>query len=149
LPKVLIGVGSAVLALTFLVVVGVLIHQTVLIPPLAASMALIAAASQTPLAQPRNVIGGQVVSALTGYVVMAVIGHSPWSAAVAGGLAVGTMLLCRVGHSPAAATAVIVTVEHPPFFLFMGLLVLATVILVAVGVVGNRLGRQHYPTYWW
>ena len=136
-------------ALVILVAVGAGMDRTVLIPPLAASMALVAGASSTPLGQPRNVIGGQIVSAVTGYVVLAIAGPGAWSSAVAGGLALGAMLLCRVGHSPAAATAVIVAADHPPAVPFLPLLVLATVILVLVGIAGNRLAKQPYPIYWW
>jgi CBS-domain-containing membrane protein len=61
----------------------------------------------------------------------------------------GSTLLFRVGHSPAAATAVIVAVEHPPAAPFLALLALATVILVLVGIVGNRIAKHPYPKYSW
>ncbi|CAM5440330.1 hypothetical protein STANM309S_05000 [Streptomyces tanashiensis] len=86
---------------------GTLLHQPLLIPPLAASMALVAG-TDLPLSQPRSVLGGQLLSALTGFAVLAVAGPGLWGAAVAGGLALGVMMLARTPHSPAAATAVIV-----------------------------------------
>jgi CBS-domain-containing membrane protein len=89
-----------------------------------------------PLAQPRNVVGGQIVSALTGFIVLLVGPPGVWTAAVAGGLALGAMLVLRVSHSPAAATAVIVALQAPPAGRFLALLGLACLILVAVGLVG-------------
>ncbi|MEU8506113.1 HPP family protein [Streptomyces brevispora] len=145
----LITTTTSVVALLALVAAGKWLGETVLIPPLAASMALVAGASATPLGQPRNVIGGQLVSALTGYLVLAIGGAGMWTAAVAGGLALGAMLALRVGHSPAAATAVIVALSSPPIGTFLAMLALATVILIAVGMVGNRIGKQAYPVYWW
>jgi len=145
----LIATATSVVALVLLVVAGTLIHQVVLIPPLAASMGLVVGASSTPLAQPRNVIGGQLASAVTGYAVLAIAGPGAWSSAVAGGLALGFMLLLRVAHSPAAATAVIVAAAHPPAGPFLALLTLGTVILVIVGIAGNRVAKQRYPVYWW
>jgi CBS-domain-containing membrane protein len=59
------------------------------------------------------------------------------------------MLLLRVSHSPAAATAVIVVLQRPEIVPFLPLLVLATVILVAVGVISARTNRSIYPVYWW
>jgi hypothetical protein len=50
-----------------------------------------------------------------GYIVLAIAGQGVWSAAVAGGLALGVMLAARVGHSPAAATAIIVAATAPPW----------------------------------
>lgn len=108
-----------------------------------------AGASGSPLGQPRSVIGGQLVSAVTGFVVLFVGGAVMWSAAVAGGLAFGATLALRVGHSPAAATAVIVALTKPPVLQFLVLLAVAAVILVLVGVVGNRINRLPYPTYQW
>ena len=145
----LITTTTSVLGLVLLVALGSWMHETVLIPSLAASMALISGASATPLGQPRNVIGGQLVAAATGFLVLHLGGQGPWTAAVAGGLALGVMLLLRVSHSPAAATAVIVVLTNPPTGKFLALLALATVILVLVGIAGNRLAKQAYPLYWW
>ncbi|MFI8194322.1 HPP family protein [Streptomyces sp. NPDC085946] len=141
---------AGVVALVLLVVVGTVLDQTVLVPPLAASAALVFAAPALPLAQPRSVIGGQLISALVGFACLAVGGSSYWTAAVAGGLAIGAMALARAPHSPAAATAVIVVLTQPPTAVFLLLLLLATLILVGVGIVAGRSGKTaRYPTYWW
>ncbi|MEU1507839.1 HPP family protein [Kitasatospora sp. NPDC005748] len=146
---VLTSTATAVTALLTLAALGTLTRQPLLIPPLAASMALIAGAPALPLAQPRSVIGGQLVSALTGYAVLAATTPAYWSAALAGGLALGAMTLARTPHSPAAATAVIVTLTAPDPTRFLPLLLLATLLLTATGLAGARLTRRTYPTYWW
>ena len=140
---------TSLAALGALAAVGAFTHLPLLIPPLAASMALIAAGTALPLAQPRNVIGGQVVSALVAFAIVALIGPGGWAAALAGAAALGAMLVLRVSHSPAAATAVIVGATDPSVLQFMELLVLAVVILVAFGIVGARLDGKKYPVYWW
>ncbi|WP_329126415.1 HPP family protein [Streptomyces sp. NBC_01465] len=147
--SLLIATASSVGALVLLVVVGVWWGQTLLIPPLAASMSLVTAASATPLGQPRNVIGGQLASAVTGFLVLYAGGANKWSAAVAGGLSVGVMLVLRMTHSPAAATAVIVALTDPAPAPFLGLLAVGSLLLVTVGVVAARAARQPYPVYWW
>jgi hypothetical protein len=140
---------TSLAALGALAGAGALTHLPLLIPPLAASMALIAGGTALPLAQPRNVIGGQVVSALVGFAALALVGPGAWAAALAGALALGAMLVLRVSHSPAAATAVIVGATDPAVLPFMGLLVVAVVVLVAFGIVGARLDGKKYPVYWW
>lgn len=148
-PQVVaLATAVSVVALLVLVAVGAVLHEPLLIPPLAASMALVAGAPDLPLSQPRSVVGGQVLSALTGFAVLAVAGPGVWGGAVAGGLALGVMMLARTPHSPAAATAVIVTVENPPFLAFLGLLALAGLLLVAVGLAGARATGRAYPAYW-
>ena len=136
-------------ALATLAAVGMLTGLPLLFPPLAASMALIAAGSALPLAQPRNVIGGHVVSALLGFTVVALIGSGVAAAALAGAAALGAMLLLRLSHSPAVGTAVIVGATAPSAPVFLEVLVLAALILVAFGMVGARLEGKQYPVYWW
>ncbi|MFF3836367.1 HPP family protein [Streptomyces sp. NPDC001930] len=148
-PRVLLGsTAGSVAALLLLVAVGTVLDQPLLVPPLAASMALVAGAPELPLSQPRSVVGGQLLSALTGFAVLTAAGPGPWGAAVAGGLALGVMMLARTPHSPAAATAVIVAVTSPPFWLFIGLLALACLLLVAVGLGAARVTGRTYPAYW-
>ncbi|MGO4630848.1 HPP family protein [Streptomyces sp. 2RAF24] len=148
-PRVLLAsTAVSVTALLLLVALGTALHQPLLIPPLAASMALVAGAPDLPLAQPRSVVGGQLLSALTGFAVLALTGPGLWGAAVAGGLALGVMSAARTPHSPAAATAVIVTLQNPPFWPFLALLALATLVLVATGLAGARLTGRRYPAYW-
>nr|WP_063761402.1 HPP family protein [Streptomyces exfoliatus] len=144
----LASTAGSVAALLLLVAVGTVLDQPLLIPPLAASMALVAGAPDLPLSQPRSVVGGQLLSALTGFAVLLVAGPGLWAAAVAGGLALGVMMSARTPHSPAAATAVIVALQSPPFWSFLGLLALASLLLVAVGLGSARASGRTYPVYW-
>ncbi|MCY0954864.1 HPP family protein [Streptomyces sp. H27-S2] len=147
---VAVATAAAVAGLVALVGLGFVMGQALLIPPLAASAALVYGAPALPLAQPRSVIGGQLLSACVGFAVGAVVGSSLWAAAVAGGLALGAMMAARTPHSPAAATAVIVVVTEPDASLYLPLLALAAALLVLVGVLAARLRPGPvYPTYWW
>jgi hypothetical protein len=132
-----------------LAAIGMLTGLPLLFPPLAGSLALIAAGTALPLAQPRNVIGGHVVSALVAFAAVGLIGPGGWAAALAGAGALGAMLVLRVSHSPAVATAVIVGATGPSAPVFLELLVLAAVITVAFGIVGAKLDGKKYPVYWW
>ncbi|MFF2746037.1 HPP family protein [Kitasatospora sp. NPDC058048] len=140
----------AIGALLLLVGVGVLLHQPLLIPPLAASAALVHGAPALPISQPRNLIGGQLMSALIGFATLAVTGSTTWGAAVAAGLSLGSMMLTHLSHSPAAATAVIVVLQAPHPVPFLPLLVLASVLLVVIGLLPGRIGRHpvRYPVSW-
>ncbi|WP_308314738.1 HPP family protein [Streptomyces sp. CNQ085] len=147
---VTVATAGSVAGLVLLVAIGAWLDQVWLIPPLAASSALVFGAPALPLAQPRSVVGGQLLSALTGFAVLAVAGSSAWGAGVAGGLALGVMMLARTPHSPAAATAVIVVAQSPDPLVFLPLLAAASSLLVAVGVATGRLrAATRYPTYWW
>lgn len=71
----LIATVSSIAALVALAALGLWTEHLLLIPPMAASMALVAGAPSLPLAQPRNVVGGQVLSAVVGLFV-GLVSHS-------------------------------------------------------------------------
>nr|WP_237500050.1 HPP family protein [Streptomyces sp. SID8379] len=130
---------------------GVLLHQPMLIPPIAASAALVHGAPGLPISQPRNLVGGQLLAAVIGFATHAVTGSTSWGAAIAAGLSLGAMMLTRLSHSPAAATAVVVVLQGPHLVPFLPLLLLATVLLVAIGMLPGRVvGGQavRYPLAW-
>ncbi|MBC9954142.1 HPP family protein [Leucobacter sp. cx-42] len=139
---------TATAALAVLVGLGMVSGHLLLIPPMAASMALIAGAPTLPLSQPRNVIGGQLISALIG-VGVGTISNSLWAAAIAGGLALGAMLALRSAHSPAAATAVIGALATDQLVSFVACAGLGAVVLVLFGMLRGTLRRTPYPAYWW
>ncbi|POX38403.1 HPP family protein+B94 [Streptomyces sp. Ru73] len=152
-PLALLAATVAVaVALFVLAGTGALVRHPVLIPPLAASAALIAGAPALPLAQPRSIIGGHLLAAGAGFLVVAVAGAGVWSAAAAGALAFGATSVARTPHAPAMATAAIVGFQGPEPLSFLALLTAATVLLAAVGVCVHRFGgrgARRYPTYWW
>ncbi|WP_406209586.1 HPP family protein [Kitasatospora sp. NBC_01560] len=140
----------AIGALLVLVGVGVVLRQPLLIPPLAASAALVHGAPGLPISQPRNLVGGQLLSAAIGFATLAATGSTGWGAAVAAGLSLGAMMLARLSHSPAAATSVIVVLQAPPAAHFLPLLALSTALLVAIGLLPGRIGGHpvRYPLTW-
>ncbi|MCK7624350.1 HPP family protein [Streptomyces sp. RS10V-4] len=137
-------------ALLLLVGIGVLLHQPLLIPPPAASAALVHGAPGLALSQPRNLVGGHLLSALIGFGTLALTGSTAWGAAIAAGVSMGAMMLTHLSHSPAVATAVIVVLQAPHAGTFLLLLTLATVLLVAIGLLPGRIGGHpvRYPAAW-
>ncbi|MDX2388860.1 HPP family protein [Streptomyces sp. DK15] len=145
------SVSAATTVLLALVGIGAMIHEPVLIPPLAASAALVHSAPTLPLAQPRGVVIGHMVGAAVGYAALAVAGSNAWTAAVAAGLTLALLTVGRTPHSPAVATAVVTVLQAPVAARFVPLLLGSTVLLVLTGYAGSRIRRKapRYPAYWW
>ncbi|MFC6152088.1 HPP family protein [Nocardioides yefusunii] len=145
-----------VAAVTVTVAVGLLLlaglgewsGHLLLIPAMAGTMALVAAAPALPLAQPRNIVIGQTVSVLIG-VGVGWMSHSLWAAAVAAALAVGVMLLLRSAHAPAAATCVLAVETTTGQATFVLCALAAAVVLTLTAWISGRFTRTGYPTYWW
>ncbi|MCX4529817.1 MULTISPECIES: HPP family protein [unclassified Streptomyces] len=145
------SISAVTAVLLGLVGIGAMIHEPVLIPPLAASAALVHSAPTLPLAQPRGVIVGHLVGCAVGYAVLAAAGGSAWAAAVAAGVTLALNMVARTPHSPAVATAVIVVLQTPAPARFVPLLFGSTVLLVLTGYAASRVRRKapRYPAYWW
>ena len=122
-----------------------------------ASAVLIFGAPRSPLAQPRNLIVGHVLSALCGCVVRVAIDrfeHSI-SCALAVALAIVVMQLTESTHPPGGATALIAVTSKPILpganFLFIVVPVLTgacTMLLVAL-IINNMAPKRTYPCFWW
>jgi CBS-domain-containing membrane protein len=128
---------------------------TLLIGSFGASSVLVCGAIKSPFAQPRNLIGGHIVSAIAGVLCYKLFGHTIWLAsALAVSFAVVGMLATKTVHPPGGATALIAVIGgskiHDLGFLYVFLPVGAgAAILLAVALLVNNLsGNRRYPEYW-
>jgi CBS-domain-containing membrane protein len=104
-------------------------------------------------APPRQRLHVIVVETIVSFIALGIVVcmgiDALWGGALAGALALGVMKLVRMSHSPAAATAMIGVAPVIPRWEFVVLIGCAAAILVAVGLVGNKINRAKYPHYWW
>lgn len=128
---------------------------TFVIGSLGASAVLIYGAVRSPLAQPRNLIGGHVLSALVGVTAWKLLGSDPWLAqAVAVATAVALMHLTKTLHPPGGATALIAVIGseeiHAMGYLYV--LIPATIgpliLLIIALLVNNIPATRRYPESW-
>jgi CBS-domain-containing membrane protein len=128
---------------------------TLLIGSFGASAVLVYAAIKSPLAQPRNLIGGHVISGIVGVACYQLFGATAWiAAALAVSCAIVAMLATKTLHPPGGATALIAVIGgakiHNLGFLYPFIPAGAgAVILLIVAVVVNNLSQNRkYPEYW-
>jgi CBS-domain-containing membrane protein len=120
-----------------------------------ASAVLVYGAPRSPLAQPRNVLGGHFVSAVVGVASYQTLHAWPWlAAATAVATAIALMHLSRTLHPPGGATALIAVIGGPKIHALGYLYALApaglgALLLLAVGLLVNNLaGERSYPEFW-
>ncbi len=126
-----------------------------LIGSFGASAVLIYGAIRSPLAQPRNLLGGHILSACIGVTAYKVLGGSPWlAAAVAVSTSIALMHLTRTLHPPGGATALIAVIGgesvHKLGYLYviMPAALGACVMLVIALLVNNISKNRRYPEFW-
>lgn len=122
-----------------------------LMAPLGATCVLLFAVSASPLAQPRNVIGGHLLTAAIGIAALHLFGDALPVLAIAVGLSIFVMQYTRTVHPPAGANPVVIMLAgHDVGWHFMLTPVLAgSVALVVIASVLNNLGKANrWPHYW-
>jgi len=77
--------------------------NALLMAPLGATAVLVFGLPQSPLSQPRHVVGGHALSMIVGLICFFIIGNGVIAVGVASGLALGLMLATRTVHPPAGA----------------------------------------------
>ncbi|MFD1218442.1 MULTISPECIES: HPP family protein [Microbulbifer] len=145
----LAGLG-AMLCITTLSSLGSAVQSSIwLMAPFGATMVILFGLPESPLAQPRNIIVGHMLTTAIGLSVAAFAGVTPWSMGLAVGLAVSLMLLTNTTHPPAGANPLVVMLagEHWDFLLMP--VAAGAALIVAFGVLYHRLiSGQQYPKRW-
>lgn len=120
-----------------------------------ASAVLIYGAIRSPLAQPRNLVGGHVLSALIGVICWKLLGQNLWLAeAMAVATAIAVMHATRTLHPPGGATALIAVIGSPAIHKlgFLYVIIPATIgplILLLIALIVNNIpNSRRYPEIW-
>ncbi len=123
-----------------------------LIGSFGASSVLIYGAIQSPLAQPRNLIGGHVISAIIGVAVFKIVPDIIWiSAPLAVALSIVAMQYTKTLHPPGGATALIAVsstgkIPELGFWYVLSPVLSGCLILLFVALVFNNLTKnRNYP----
>lgn len=139
------GIGGAICIATILLV-GSITDLAMIIPPFGASCVLAFGLPDSPLAQPRNIIGGHFVTALTGIICLTLFGPEQWIMALAVGLGISAMQLTGTVHPPAGANPIVVILAGASWpFLLTPVLLGAVLIVVVAFVYNNRIPGRVYP----
>lgn len=128
---------------------------SLLIGSFGASAVLVYGAIKSPLAQPRNLVGGHIISALIGVGCRQIFGETLWlAAALAVSLAIVAMLATKTLHPPGGATALIAVIGGPKvhglgyLYAFLPAGTGAVVLLIVALFVNNLAKNRRYPEYW-
>ncbi len=161
LKEVLVSWVGAFLGIFTVGFLGHLIHlkhQEILflIGSFGASAVLLYGTPGVPLAQPRNLMGGHILSALTGVLMYGWIADPLYlSGALSVATAIAVMHLTKTTHPPGGATALIAVIGservHQLGFLYvLSPVALGALIMLMVAQIVKNLTRfRRYPVLWW
>ena len=116
-----------------------------LIPPFGASMVLVMAVHDSPLAEPKNIFLGHTLSALSGVAIYALMGSSFISLGIAVGLAVFVMATFDSIHPPAGANPIIAILGGKGLSFVLMPVALGAVFIILFALFYNKLLDRDYP----
>jgi len=124
-----------------------------LIGSFGASCVLVYGVIQSPLAQPRNLIGGHVISAIIGVTIQKLLPDIVWIAApLAVSLSIIAMQITKTLHPPGGATALIAVTASPEIkamgymYVLTPVLTGAMILLAAALIFNNMTKNRQYPS---
>lgn len=127
-----------------------------LIGSFGASAVLAFGAIRSPLAQPRNLVGGHFLSALVGVSCYLLFSGTLWLAScLAVATAIALMHLTKTLHPPGGATALIAVTggegihQLGYWYAFVPCLTGAALMLGLALIVNNIPRESRYPVFWW
>jgi len=131
------------------------LDQVLMLGSFGASAVLVYGAVRSPLAQPRNLVGGHLVSAIIGVASYQFLGHLPWLAeAVAVATAIAAMHATRTLHPPGGATALIAVIGSEQihqlgwWYVLMPATAGPLILLLVALLVNNIPATRRYPEVW-
>ena len=128
-----------------------------LIGSFGASAVLIYGVPMGELSQPRNLVGGHVISALVGVVAYNLFpDHLVLASALAVATAIAAMMVTNTTHPPGGATALIAVIGGASvhrlglMYAFSPVLIGVLIMLLVAVIVNNFSSNKnrHYPKYW-
>jgi len=145
-PPLVAGIGATI-CIAFLAYLNISSTQNLwLIPPFGASIVLITAAHSSPLAQPRNIFFGHIISSICGLVVIYFFDITYVSIGFSVGLAVSLMMITKTVHPPAGANPIIIMMGNEGFSFLLIPVSAGAAILVLYAVIFNKyIYKRDYP----
>lgn len=117
--------------------------------PFATSIVLVLGAPDAPQAQPRNILGGHIISALCGALFCSLLGHGAAAAALGVAAAIAVMQATRTFHPPAGINPVVMVIAQAGWSFVVLPVTLGALILIAYAWIYHRLTHTSpWPRSW-
>ena len=148
--KIFISFVGAFIAINALSVVCINNDHSLLIAPFGASTVIIFGAEESPLAQPRNLIMGNLLGAISAVFSVSFLGNNSFSCGIAVAIATAFGQLFRCLHPPAGAVALLGVISNANLNFILFPVLIGSLILVIWGIIFNRISNKKstYTVHW-
>ena len=147
--QILFSYIGSFLGIAALAYLSIKTNYPLIAAPFGATAVLLFAVPESPLAQPRNVIGGNIIGAVVSLILLHFFGSQPWVMALAVATAIKVMQLTRTLHPPGGAVALVGVMSHAQWdFVFTPVLGGSIIMLCCTIAFNNLIPERRYPKHW-
>jgi len=143
--EILLDLIGGALVIGALAVITDLTKMPLLWAPFGGTAVIVFAAHRSPFAQPMNVLGGHLLSAVISLVMVAVLPQNTWTLMLTVGVVIAAMRFARVTHPPAGANPIVIHLANPSWFVVLPALAVGSVAILVLGWLLHRITRTEYP----
>jgi hypothetical protein len=145
----MISWAGSLIGIEALVYLSTCTHYPLMAAPFGATAVLVYGVPDSPLSQPRNIIGGNCIGALVSIVLTHYFGAEPWVMGLAVAMSLKLMKLTRTLHPPGGAIALVGVMSHASWsFLLTPALVGSLIIVLWTLIFNNIAPGRSYPRHW-
>lgn len=120
-----------------------------LMAPFAGSCILAFGAWNAPFSQPRNIIGGHLLTSTIGIATYSFFGATILSISIAVSLSMFLMMMTKTVHPPAGANPLIILLNgYGWHYLFAPVFIGSIIIVIYAIIINNIRQNRNYPLYW-
>jgi hypothetical protein len=149
MQQIVISYLGSFLGIAALAYISVSTSYPLIAAPFGAAAVLVFAVPNSPLAQPRNLIIGNLIGGLSSLVMLNLFGSGPWVMALAVATAIQVMQLTKTLHPPGGAVALVGVMSNAKWeFLFTPVLTGSIVLLLCTVIFNNLMPGRSYPEHW-
>jgi CBS-domain-containing membrane protein len=149
LTQALLSWMGSFIAIVLLAYLSVYTNYPLIAAPFGATAVLVYGVPDSPLAQPRNVIGGNCLGALVSILLVQYFGTEPWVMGLAVATTIKLMKLTRTLHPPGGAVALVGVMSKASWSFWFTPVFLGSVIMVFwTCIFNNTVPGRSYPRHW-
>ncbi|MDV2682865.1 HPP family protein [Alkalihalophilus lindianensis] len=143
-----ISATGGFLAIIIISAVAVLLGFPMVLGPMGASCLLVFAAHEGPFSQPRQILGGHLISTLAALSIWDIFGRNHLTIGITLAVILLLMLGLKMVHPPAAASGM-VAINTQAGWGFLLTIMIGALLIVVLSVLYNNLFKdRQYPRQW-
>lgn len=147
--QILVSYMGSFLGIGALAYLSIASGYPVIAAPFGAAAVLVFAVPNSPLAQPRNLIIGNLIGGIISVLMVVLFGSEPWVMALSVATAIKVMQMTKTLHPPGGAVALVGVLSQATWdFILTPVLAGSIILLLCTFVFNNIMPERSYPRHW-